>query len=31
MKLSLTGAPDANKSTLESYVKRLQAKEDINR
>jgi tetratricopeptide (TPR) repeat protein len=30
-KLSLTGAPDANKTTLEGYVKRLQAKEDINR
>jgi hypothetical protein len=30
-KLSLTGAPDANKNALEGYVKRLQAKEDINR
>lgn len=30
-KLSLAGAPDANKSSLENYVKRLQAKEDINR
>jgi len=31
LKMSLTGAPDANKNTLEGYVKRLQAKEDINR
>ncbi|HLZ43191.1 MAG TPA: DUF2911 domain-containing protein [Candidatus Sulfotelmatobacter sp.] len=31
VKLSLTGAPDSNKSNLENYVKRLQAKEDINR
>ena len=31
MKLSLTGAPDANKTALEGYVKKLQAKEDINR
>jgi len=31
VKLSLTGAPDANKTALEKYVKRLQAKEDINR
>ena len=31
MKLSLTTAPDSNKSNLENYVKRLQAKEDINR
>ncbi len=31
MKLSLVGAPDANKNVLEGYVKRLQAKEDINR
>ena len=30
-KLSLAGAPDSNKSNLENYVKRLQAKEDINR
>jgi hypothetical protein len=30
-KLSLVGAPDANKTALENYVKRLQAKEDINR
>jgi len=31
LKLSMTGAPDANKTTLEGYVKRLQAKDDINR
>ncbi len=31
LKMSLTGAPDANKNTLEGYVKRLQAKDDINR
>jgi hypothetical protein len=31
IKLSLTGAPDANKTALEGYVKRLQAKDDINR
>ena len=31
VKLSLTGAPDANKANLETYVKRLQAKEYINR
>ena len=31
VKLSLTGAPDSNKANLETYVKRLQAKEDINR
>ena len=31
MKLSLTTAPDSNKSNLENYVKRLQNKEDINR
>jgi len=30
-KLSLEGAPDANKTTLEGYVKRLEAKDDINR
>jgi hypothetical protein len=30
-RLSLAGAPDSNKSNLENYVKRLQAKEDINR
>jgi hypothetical protein len=31
MKTSLSGAPDTNKSSLENYVKRLQAKDDINR
>lgn len=31
LKLSMTGAPEANKNALEGYVKRLQAKEDINR
>jgi tetratricopeptide (TPR) repeat protein len=31
VKLSLTSAPDSNKSNLEGYVKRLQNKEDINR
>lgn len=31
VKLSLAGAPDSNKSNLENYVKRLQAKDDINR
>ncbi len=31
VKLSLTGAPDANKNALETYAKRLQAKEDINK
>ena len=31
IKLSMVGAPDANKTALEGYVKRLQAKEDINR
>jgi hypothetical protein len=31
VKLSLSGAPDANKSSLENYVKRLQSKDDINR
>jgi hypothetical protein len=31
VKLSLTGAPDSNKPNLEGYVKKLQAKEDINR
>jgi hypothetical protein len=30
-KISLAGAPDSNKSNLENYVKRLEAKEDINR
>ena len=31
LKMSMTGAPDANKNALDGYVKRLQAKEDINR
>jgi Protein of unknown function (DUF2911) len=31
MKVALTGAPDVNKTALEGYVKRLQAKDDINR
>ncbi|HEX8812702.1 MAG TPA: DUF2911 domain-containing protein [Terracidiphilus sp.] len=31
IKLSMVGAPDANKTALEGYAKRLQAKEDINR
>jgi hypothetical protein len=31
VKLSLAGAPDSNKANLEGYIKRLQAKEDINR
>ena len=31
VKLSLAGAPDLNKANLEGYVKKLQAKEDINR
>jgi hypothetical protein len=31
MKISLSGAPDVNKSSLESSLKRLQAKDDINR
>jgi tetratricopeptide (TPR) repeat protein len=31
VKTSLAGAPDSNKSNLENYVKRLQAKDDINR
>lgn len=30
-KLSLAGAPDSNKANLENYLKRLQAKDDINR
>lgn len=30
VKLSLNGAPDANKNALEKYVKQLQAKQDIN-
>ena len=31
VKLSLMSAPESNKSNLENYVKRLEAKEDINR
>src|SRR5205807_6683169 len=31
MKAAMPGAPDANKSALEGYMKRLQAKDDINR
>ncbi len=31
VKLSLVGAPDANKNALENYAKRLEAKEDINK
>jgi hypothetical protein len=31
LKLSMVGAPDANQTALQDYVKRLQAKEDINR
>ena len=31
MKTALTDAPDSNKANLENYVKRLQAKDDINR
>ena len=31
MKAALTGVPDANKTTLENYMKRLQSKDDINR
>ena len=31
MKLSLASAPDSNRNAIEGYVKRLQAKEDINR
>jgi hypothetical protein len=31
LKLSFTGAPDANKNALEGYEKRLLAKDDINR
>jgi hypothetical protein len=30
VKLSLAGAPDSNKSTLEGYVKKLESKQDIN-
>ena len=31
VKLSLNGAPDANKQALETYAKRLEAKDDINK
>jgi hypothetical protein len=31
MQLALTTAPDNNKANLQNYIKRLQAKEDINR
>ncbi len=31
LKLSMNGAPDANKNALEAYGKRLEAKEDINK
>ena len=31
IKTALTDAPDSNKANLENYVKRLQAKDDINR
>ena len=31
MQLALTTAPDSNKPNLENYVKRLEAKDDINR
>ena len=31
VKLSLVGAPDANKTALETYTKRLEAKDDINK
>jgi tetratricopeptide (TPR) repeat protein len=31
MKVALAGAPDANKSSLENSLKRLQSKDDINR
>lgn len=31
VKLSLAGAPDSNKANLEGYVKKLEAKQDINR
>jgi Protein of unknown function (DUF2911)/Tetratricopeptide repeat len=30
-KISLSGAPDSNKSNLENYVKKLESKQDINR
>jgi tetratricopeptide (TPR) repeat protein len=31
VKLSMNGAPDANKNALETYTKRLEAKDDINK
>ena len=31
VKLSMNGAPDANKNALETYAKRLEAKDDINK
>jgi len=31
LKLSMNGAPDANKNTLEAYAKRLESKDDINK
>ena len=31
VKLALADAPESNKPNLEGYVKKLQAKEDINR
>jgi hypothetical protein len=31
VKMSMNGAPDANKTALETYAKRLEAKEDINK
>src|SRR5579864_4077126 len=31
VKLSLNGAPDANKNALETYAKRLESKDDINK
>jgi len=31
VKTALTGAPDSNKPNLEGYVKKLEAKQDINR
>jgi hypothetical protein len=31
MNAALPGAPDTNKPSIENYLKRLQAKDDINR
>ena len=31
LKLSMNGAPDANKNALEAYTKRLENKDDINK